>query len=377
MKPMLIKNIMNRAETARKNGKTLVPLFTGESGIGKSAIVQEWVREKQKVNPKFKFLDLRIPYLENPDLVGLPIQQKDDNGKWTTHHCIPEFFNFADDDVGLILFEEPNRATKGIMNCLMQILTDRKIHKVELPEGILLAACINPEGMEYDVENMDAALRNRFVEFEICYDHDNFVEYMTKKNFDERIQLFFGKGEWVYQTPQKIKDDGKYVSPRTVEQLNTVLMTGVAEDNTLFFETCTSVCGKFVGKAFYSFVTDKQPILAGDLLENLEGSLKKLKEFCKEGRYQGDMVNMTVESLLKNATIEYADNKENGLIGIDTLVKVMLIIPKDQAVNLLQRVILDNTDAGTSVKKLKEIAEKYPEFKKQISSRLKVLREKG
>ena len=145
MKPIDIMKVLDLAQRARRNGFIFNPLFTGDAGLGKSQICQKWVEEQQKRNPKFFFKDLRIAYMEAPDLIGFPETEKDERDLVRTCHRLPEFWPTDPDAEGLILLEEPNRGTVGVMNCLMQMLTDRIIHNYEVPKGIIFAACINPD----------------------------------------------------------------------------------------------------------------------------------------------------------------------------------------------------------------------------------------
>ncbi len=199
MKPSKIHEALDMAFAARKIGKTLNPLFAGAAGIGKSEICQQWVKEQQKRNKDFKFIDLRIAYMEAPDLIGFPEKEIDSNGTPRTAHLLPDFWPTDPNSEGLILLEEPNRGTTAVMNCLMQILTDRKVHKYELPKGWIIAAAINPDSAEYDVNTMDTALRNRFAEFEVEYDHPTFCAYMESSKWHDTIQNFVKSGTWVYK----------------------------------------------------------------------------------------------------------------------------------------------------------------------------------
>src|SRR4051812_35497574 len=178
MKPSNIPAVMDLAYKAISSGEVFNPMFTGEAGLGKSQIVQQWVNDQRKRNPSFGFLDLRIAYLEAPDLLGFPEVASDDDGRARTCHRLPEFWPTSGE--GLILLEEPNRGTTGVMNCLMQLLTDRKVHNYTLPKGWLIAACVNPDNAQYDVNTMDAALKDRFEEFEVEYDALSFIEFISE-----------------------------------------------------------------------------------------------------------------------------------------------------------------------------------------------------
>jgi hypothetical protein len=120
MKPTSIFQILDLAQEARKKGEVFNPIFTGEAGLGKSQICQQWVKQQRKTDPNFGFIDLRIAYMEAPDLIGLPENELAEDGIKVTSHYLPDFWPRNPNSRGLLLLEEPNRGTTGVMNCLIQ-----------------------------------------------------------------------------------------------------------------------------------------------------------------------------------------------------------------------------------------------------------------
>jgi len=337
VKPSYIPVILDLAFKARKEGEIFNPLFTGEAGLGKSAIVQQWVKQRTKENPDFFFLDLRIAYLEAPDMIGFPEKLKVQvNGKeiWTTIHAIPEIWPMIEGQEGLVLLEEPNRGTTGTMNCLMQVLTDRKIHLHELPESIIVAGCINPDSAEYDVNAMDAALKDRFEEFEIEYDHMTFLDYMVQCDWDTDVIRFFGEsGYWVYKDSASIGEGAKYISPRTVSKINAAMRAGVKDNRQTHRIVCNSILGKDIGNEFNKFCYDQAPVSAQEILKNKKKAFKRLEKQSDENDYKGDMIAMTVDSVIKAYGGLSAKDDE---IDEATMADVARIIPKDQAIVLIK-----------------------------------------
>ena len=114
MKPIRILEVLKLATKARQNGHVFNPLFTGDAGLGKSAICQEFVNQMRTTgfpsegipkNPNYGFLDLRIAYMEAPDLIGFPETELDKNNQKRTAHHLPEFW--PTEGQGIILLEEP------------------------------------------------------------------------------------------------------------------------------------------------------------------------------------------------------------------------------------------------------------------------------
>lgn len=342
MKPSKIFEILDMTLRARQANTVFNPLFVGPPGVGKSQIVQAWARSKN-----LPFVDLRVAFLESPDFIGFPSITVRDGRQITTHN-LPEFW--PTEGEGVLLLEEPNRGTQSVMNCLMQLLTDRKVHNYTLPEGWVIVGCINPEGEQYDVNTMDAALRDRFTMFEVTYDKPTFVSYMQSAKWHQDVVNFVDSGIWVYSPPETVGDTPgtKYVSPRTLSYLNAALVAGMGdkENELTVYE---SILGRNVGKDFYNFRHNESPVMYNDLVKNKKAALKKLEKFSDPNNYKNGMISLTVRDI-----IDYGDIKD------DLLIDVVLTIPVEQGTALIRDLEFkrkDNTllsklcSANTEIKK--------------------------
>jgi hypothetical protein len=373
MKPINIMIVMDTALEARKQGEVFTPMFTGEAGLGKSQIVQAWVKKQQERNSEFGFLDLRIAYMEAPDLIGFPSEGKDESGRGRTKHLLPEFWPTSGE--GLILLEEPNRGTTGVMNCLMQLLTDWKVHNYVLPDGWLIAACVNPDSSEYDVNTMDAALRDRFIDFEVEFDHISFLDFMDKQQWHESVQLFVGSGIWTYKTTKEIGKDGKYISPRTWSKVNAAELAGINKNRQLHRIVVNSILGKDIGNEYHKFVFDQAPVTAAELLKDKVAGLKRLTLQSDPQTYQGDMIAATVESIEKSYGGLKKDCKADQ-VDEEIMVEVAKIIPADHAVNLIKACGYKQSK-GQITSFFKEFIVRHPELAKVLKDNIKISRTIG
>jgi len=372
MKPTHIFSILDTALKARSLGYVFNPMFAGQAGLGKSQICQSWVKRKRESNPNFGFIDLRIAYMEAPDLIGLPENEKDEDGLVRTKHRLPEFWPTDENSEGLLLFEEPNRGTTGVMNCLMQILTDRKIHNYTLPKGWMIAACVNPDDAEYDVSSMDTALKDRFEIFDVEYDHLSFLEFMENEGWDDKIQRFVSSGIWIYKDPAQVGKDGKYISPRTMSKLEAAEKSDIAKNRQHHRLVVTSILGKDIGNEYHKFSYDQAPVTAEEILKDKKTAFKKLKDQSDKDSYKGDMIAATVESIVKNYGGLKKDCKDNQ-IDEDTMAEVAKIIPSDQAV-----VLIKECGAKQSKNQLtsffKEFVTRHPELVQVLRDNIKITR---
>lgn len=379
MKPIRILEVLKLATKARRNNHIFNPLFTGDAGLGKSAICQEFVNRVRttgfpeaniKQNKDYGFLDLRIAYMEAPDFIGFPETEEIAGAKRTCHY-LPEFW--PTEGEGVILLEEPNRGTTGVMNCLMQLLTDRKVHNYKIPDGWIVVSCINPDSAEYDVNAMDAALRNRFEEYEIEYDAISFIDYVEASNWNQNVQMFIKSGAWVFKDTKAIGDGGKYISPRTWSKVNAAEEAEVGTDRRLHRETMMSILGKDIGQEYHKFCFDEAPVTAKELLDNRSKALKRLQKQSDPSNYKGDMIAVTIESITQNYSCKTKDDKTAGKVGEDTMAEVAKIIPSDQAINLIKNCGFKQSK-GAITNFFRDFVKRHPELSKVLKSNIRISR---
>lgn len=351
MKPSLISDVLLLAWNVRKQNKSFIPLFQGPPGIAKSQICQQWAKAQN-----IPFIDVRLAYKEAPDMTGFPVPEVK-NGVQVCSYYIPEEWPQDPNWKGLILFEEPNRGTTAIMNTMMQILTDRCIGKYKLPEGALLAGCINPEDSFHDVNTMDTALRNRFQVFDIEYNKKDFIKYMKDTEFNSVVINYVEANVFKYRKPEDVgnKKGDQYNSPRNLEALSNVLNAGVPEK--LQNEVFEAILGKSEGIAFYSFLHNDQPVSFKDIKTDLNKALKRLKEFSDPENYKMGHISITIRDILEN----------NTDIDDKTLSEVLMVIPSDQGSSLLSELEYKTKDNELT----NRIFKAYPKMKKYFSDVLK------
>jgi MoxR-like ATPase len=145
-------------------------LLEGTTGIGKSQIVSEFARDRGLA---VVVLDLSL--LEPPDLVGLPVIKE---GR--THYASPA--ELPSQGCGVVMLEELNRAEIPVMQPALQLLSARRLHAYELPEGWTCVAAVNPEDGDYQVNRLDPALRSRFLQLSVCADRDTWLGWAARAN---------------------------------------------------------------------------------------------------------------------------------------------------------------------------------------------------
>lgn len=173
----------------------VVPYIEGHAGVGKS----QMVREVKKLYQEKGFDDIDIvtlfgALLKEGELGGIPVPRKDEKtGKmindYTTHVKMQRILDNDRDGKNTILFvDEINRAEASVNQELMQLILDRRINETILPDSCIIIAAGNPEyddNNDYQVNVMNAAMKNRFIKYTLEADYKDWLKWATNTKDDE------------------------------------------------------------------------------------------------------------------------------------------------------------------------------------------------
>lgn len=322
MKPSKIKEVMDLTYAAVMAGERFIPLFVSPPGIGKSEIVQQWCKENN-----LPMLDVRLAYLDAPDLIGYPIV-REVNGRQRMSHATPDMW--PDEGPVVVFLDEPNRGATAVMNAVMQMLTDKKIHQYTFPENTIFVAAINPEDEHHDVNHMDSALRNRFTVYDVDYNKKDFIAFMKAAKWHKDVINFVESGAFEYKRPEDVGQTAGniYVSPRSFSKANAALQSGFNMTKELERETWKAVLGTNMGNAFYEFRNEETPVTYSDLVNDLPKALAKLEKYADPKNNKNGHLSITCSELVENAE----------MVTNDLLTQVCLVLPADLFPNLIIRI---------------------------------------
>jgi MoxR-like ATPase len=201
---MNFTDVLASAELIIESGG--VPLLIGESGIGKTSLVN-------KLCSKNGFYCIVIDgnLLKEGEIGGLPTieeyrAKEGDNyiiKKRTVYAVhkklqeIDEVLNTEPDRTILLFIDEINRCEHSVQQELMNIILNREINGYRLPDSVKVAAAANPSSKydkyresEYQVVDMDPAQEDRFVWIEMNSDPKAWIIWGM-----EKTKLYQGKLE--------------------------------------------------------------------------------------------------------------------------------------------------------------------------------------
>jgi hypothetical protein len=186
-------------------------LLIGTHGIGKSTVVKNIA---EQIGIKFKYYSSSTldPFAE---LIGIPVPDKEKK--------VVDFYRPHDiDEAEFVFFDELNRVTNPrVLNTVLEIIQFKSINGTPLKNLKMVWAAINPPGDDYQVEDLDPALVDRFhMYFTMVPTID--VEYM-KQYMSEPIAR--AVKEWWEDDLDKHQQ--KILTPRRIEYIGTFIDKGI------------------------------------------------------------------------------------------------------------------------------------------------------
>lgn len=194
-------------------------LLISRHGAGKTYTVLE---ECNKKGLRLKYFSCATldPYT---DLVGVPVPRRDLDEHGDPHG--PEYLSMVRprdvDDAEVIFFDELNRADPKVLNAVFEIIQFGTINGEPLNNLKCCWGAINPPGGEYEVEDLDPALIDRFDAF-VELEPRVSVNWMTEHGLPKEIAMALQT--WWGEHDNARRGAEHYISPRRLMTIGKVFM---------------------------------------------------------------------------------------------------------------------------------------------------------
>lgn len=205
-----MEKILEKVYTNEALRKTIVPLFIGNPGLGKTVIIQEFAKKK-----KVKLVELITSQMSPFEISGIAMPDKD--LKKMIYYNFDKLENLKDGDI--LFFDELLNGNPVVLNACLTILEQRKfISGKDLP-NIMIVAAANPQGMA----PLTPQIKERFVWYTVGFNKKMWIDYMEEKYHMTRI--IGGKLSQLISNEDFTSNN--FYTPRSLDKATNMLLYGV------------------------------------------------------------------------------------------------------------------------------------------------------
>lgn len=283
-----------------------VPNIVGDAGIGKSALVEEvatnlGARLFTTVVSLSEKGDLAIPVppLTSDSFIDTQNYGRLANVQFGYSETLISIIKYAENHPGqpIIWFlDEFNRGTQAVQSELMNLVLQRKINALKLPETVKIIIAENPddtmqgfENREYGVTPGDAAIKDRTVRLVMATSTSEWLKWAQTVKLNELVI------EYLKQYPDQlmvIADDEADIQPtpraweRVAKNLTQLQSLDYGMQKQLAADIFCGDLGNEVGAAFAQFVLAHGHELTVTDLKNTKNGVKEFAQCDEATRVQ-------------------------------------------------------------------------------------------
>ncbi len=163
-----IKSILEEIYNDPIERRSKVPLFISDPGLGKTYLVEEFMKEKEVYRPPF-VLSQRMPF----ELTGMSMVDKEINRM--KYYDFDFLLDLKDGDI--LFIDEALNAIPATINAFLTFLESRVMISGKPLPDIMIVAAANPQGTPV----LTPQIKRRFIYYNIIFDRVSWGEFMNKK----------------------------------------------------------------------------------------------------------------------------------------------------------------------------------------------------
>ena len=287
--------------------KDITVMIRGPHGIGKSQCVYQLADHFG-----LPMMERRLSQMTDGDMIG--VLDDDDSyvvgGRKATEFRPPRWLLECVEQPHVIFLDEINRATPEVMQAAFQLVLDREIAGVKIHPDSRIFAAVNASA-EYQVNEMDPALRDRFFIVDLQPTTEDWLEW-AKDRLDGALCEFIRQNPQHLECRENVEADRITPSRRSWERVNHALVTaGVVDkpEDPLFYPLCLGLVGAEASIAYTEFVKkfDRQ-ISAEDILDKWNAKVKAKVKAAPQEQLNGVVEKVVDHSEDGDWTQKQVDN---------------------------------------------------------------------
>ena len=206
--------ILNNRELQEQNLKPVALSICGPAGLGKTSVIEQLAEELDIKHVEI----INLAQLDElGDLVGIPIKQyqlvikQGDKqvGNWVDEKIMDSYIKdgwkasgqsrmsyakpawiAGKGENGVLILDDYTRAAPRFMQAVMEIIEKQKYISWALPKGWTILLTENPDDGTYNVTDLDAAAKSRYITFDMKWEPEVWAEWAEKAKIDPRAINF-------------------------------------------------------------------------------------------------------------------------------------------------------------------------------------------
>ena len=360
-----VKNLINYTidnnNKLQEDGKTPIAIaLEASAGIGKTSVVKQVAEERN-----MGFTKLNLAQLDEAgDLIGFPVTEyecqiakrfKDEDGNiktkvlpgtvWLTAkqldtmdkntavkqtgktrmgYAKPAWVPEYNDNGTICLLDDYVRASPQLLQACMDLILEQKYVSWSLPEKTTIILTNNADDGSNNVSSLDEAQRTRFLNFDVAFDTNAWMEWAENAGIDGRcINFVASYSDELFSADE---EGNRICNPRSFVMFANMI-SGIKDwdnqENLAFISTIAKGCFKDEGSKFSSmftaFIRNKMHLLIQPK-EILLGSWSTVKDkleatlYDTNGSYRPDLASL-LERRFSNFVGAWLDSKEQTPIA--------------------------------------------------------------
>lgn len=313
----------------------VTPMLWGPHGIGKSASVRQVAKDLG-----YDLYNVILSQKEAVDLAGVLYTREDKELKLSvTDAHPPKWFADACKKGKFILFlDEFNMARKEVMNAAFELVLDRRLNNIKLPEDVFIVCAGNPDDERYDVTPMSESLRDRLMHILVEADLDSWHQYARASGISSDVIQFLRNNPQAasatdkrdFTLPVEIKH-----SLRSWERLSDISKLDLSDR--IKVECYSGIVGGEMA-LLYQKSRNEATITPEEIIEMSDETVSRIQGFLSGDKIRFDKIDVAIRNFGDWARAS-TENMNAANKGILNYIKFALMLPSDQTTAALCMVL--------------------------------------
>jgi hypothetical protein len=163
-----IKEVLEKVYENRDLRESVVPLFIGNPGLGKTVLIEEFAKEKG-----VKLVELITSQMSPFEISGIAMPDKD--SKKMTYFNFDKLEDLKDGDI--LFFDEVLNGNPTVLNACLTILEQRRFISGKPLPNIMIIGAANHQGMS----PLTPQIKERFLWYPVKFEASMWKKYMMDK----------------------------------------------------------------------------------------------------------------------------------------------------------------------------------------------------